>query len=84
MVVLDAKREQAQSPGSAEQLENAPSSSVAAALAEENLAIPPLEPDRDAPPAYGDSHDQMHFSQPGLDAGARVTGLSMTLAQDST
>jgi hypothetical protein len=75
MAVLDDKRAEAQASSSSEQVENVPSSSVAAALAEENLAIPPLEPDHDAPPAYGDSHNQMHFSQPGLDAGAQVTGL---------
>lgn len=73
MAVLDDKRAEARASGSSEQIENVPSSSVAAALAEENLAIPPLEPDHDAPPAYGDSHNQMHFSQPGLDAGAQVT-----------
>jgi hypothetical protein len=31
-----------------------------------------------APPPYGEDHDQVHFSQPGFDAGAKVTGKSTT------
>lgn len=73
MTVLDTKREHAQAASSSSDAENAPSQSVAAALAEENLAIPPLEPDEDAPPAYGDTRNQIHFTEAGLDAGARIT-----------
>jgi hypothetical protein len=77
MTVLDSKRSQA--AASSEEADGAPSSSQVAALAEENLAIPPLEPEHDAPPAYGDAHHQMQFSQPGLDAGARITGMEIQL-----
>lgn len=28
----------------------------------------------DAPPPYGEMHDELQFSQPGFDAGAIVTG----------
>lgn len=29
---------------------------------------------QEAPPAYGEQHDQMQFSQPGFEAGAAITG----------
>ncbi|KAF5022977.1 hypothetical protein F66182_4975 [Fusarium sp. NRRL 66182] len=46
------------------------------ALASVDLQLPDINlGDADAaPPPYGESHDQVHFSQPGFDAGAEVTG----------
>ncbi|KAF0645288.1 hypothetical protein FPSE5266_00805 [Fusarium pseudograminearum] len=40
-----------------------------------NLQLPDIHiADSDAaPPPYGESHDQVHFSQPGFDAGAKIT-----------
>lgn len=35
--------------------------------------VPELEAPNDAPPAYGAHHDQVQFSQPGIEAGAVVT-----------
>ena len=34
-----------------------------------------LEASREAPPAYGEHHDHVQFSQPGFNAGAAVTGM---------
>jgi hypothetical protein len=49
-----------------------------AAIASNDLQLPDINiGDNDAappPPPYGESHDQVHFSQPGFDAGAEVTG----------
>lgn len=42
---------------------------------EQQYIVPDLEPPEDAPPAYGDQHDQVQFSQPGISAGAAVTGM---------
>ncbi|KAM0220776.1 hypothetical protein ACHAQI_000243 [Fusarium lateritium] len=41
-----------------------------------DLQLPDLTPgaDEGAPPPYGENHNQVHFSQPGFDAGAEVTG----------
>lgn len=41
-----------------------------------NLQLPDIHiADSDAaPPPYGEAHDQVHFSQPGFDAGAKLTG----------
>ena len=35
--------------------------------------VPDLPPAEDAPPPYGELHDQLQFSQPGFEAGANVT-----------
>ncbi|KAI6756638.1 hypothetical protein HG530_011236 [Fusarium avenaceum] len=44
--------------------------------ASDDLQLPDLTPgaDEGAPPPYGENHNQVHFSQPGFDAGAEVTG----------
>lgn len=49
---------------------------VQSALVSDGFAAPPpdLAPD-DAPPSYGDLHDQLQFTQPGFEAGANVTGV---------
>ncbi|KAM0242358.1 hypothetical protein ACHAPO_000775 [Fusarium lateritium] len=41
-----------------------------------NLQLPDIHiaDDDAAPPPYGEDHGQVHFSQPGFDAGAKVTG----------
>ena len=45
-------------------------------LAADGFLIPDLEAAEEAPPAYGDQHDQVTFSQPGYQAGAIITGES--------
>lgn len=47
----------------------------ALAQSEGNLAIPSIEPDHDAPPTYGESHDHFQIQQPGFDTSANVTGM---------
>jgi hypothetical protein len=47
---------------------------IAVAMAEENLAIPPLGADAEAPPSYGDAHHTVEFAQPGYATSAAVTG----------
>lgn len=51
------------------------------AVASNDLQLPDINvADGDAaPPPYGENHDQLHFSQPGFDAGAEVTGKSTPL-----
>lgn len=51
------------------------------ALVTDGFLVPELdvqtgsdEPPHEAPPAYGELHDQMQFSQPGFEAGAAITG----------
>ncbi|KAL2755788.1 glycosyltransferase family 1 protein [Sodiomyces alcalophilus JCM 7366] len=46
---------------------------AASSLISDGFNIPNLEAEDQAPPAYGAVHDQMHFSQAGLQAGASVT-----------
>jgi hypothetical protein len=48
---------------------------VQAALVSDGFNMPDLEAARDAPPPYGELHDQLQFSQPGFEAGANVTGM---------
>ena len=46
-------------------------------LVADGFLVPSLEPSGDCeqvPPAYGEQHDHVQFSQPGFDAGAEVTG----------
>lgn len=38
-----------------------------------SLGLPDLGAHIDAPPAYGDQHDQLQLSQAGIEAGANVT-----------
>lgn len=40
----------------------------------DGLRAPDLGATVDAPPAYGDHHDQLQLSQAGFEAGAAVTG----------
>ncbi|KAG5742999.1 hypothetical protein H9Q72_000181 [Fusarium xylarioides] len=46
------------------------------AVASDDLQLPDINPAEGvgAPPPYGENHDQVHFSQPGFDAGAAITG----------
>lgn len=46
------------------------------AVASDDLQLPDINPaeGHGAPPPYGENHDQVHFSQPGFDAGAAITG----------
>ena len=51
------------------------------ALVSDGFLVPELdvqggsnEPPQEPPPAYGELHDQMQFSQPGFEAGAAITG----------
>ncbi|KAM0559386.1 hypothetical protein ACHAPJ_004411 [Fusarium lateritium] len=46
------------------------------ATASNDLQLPDIDPSEgdSAPPPYGESHDRVHFSQPGFDAGAAITG----------
>lgn len=46
---------------------------VQSALVSDGFTNPNLAAD-DAPPPYGELHDQLQFSQPGFEAGANVTG----------
>jgi UDP:flavonoid glycosyltransferase YjiC (YdhE family) len=39
----------------------------------DGFSLPDLEASEDAPPAYGELHDRVSFSQAGMQAGARVT-----------
>jgi hypothetical protein len=39
----------------------------------DGFQLPDIAPPDDAPPAYGEHHDQMSFSQPGVEAGAEIT-----------
>lgn len=54
---------------------------AASALISDGFNIPHLEAENQAPPAYGAVHDQMHFSQAGLQAGASIAGTSWALRQ---
>lgn len=53
-----------------------------ASLLSDGFLVPELEGNygtseqpQEAPPAYGEQHDQMQFSQPGFEAGAAITGM---------
>lgn len=47
---------------------------VQSALVSDGFAAPvPDLPPEDAPPPYGEMHDQLQFSQSGFEAGANVT-----------
>lgn len=47
------------------------------ALVTDGFLVPDLGTTNEAPPppAYGEQHDQMQFSQPGFEAGAAITGI---------
>lgn len=49
------------------------------ALVTDGFLVPSLDTPSDEalPPAYGDQHDHVQFSQPGFDAGAEVTGVPL-------
>lgn len=51
------------------------------ALVPDGFLVPELEGQgenqnqpQEPPPAYGEQHDQLQFSQPGFEAGAAITG----------
>ncbi|OLN81771.1 Sterol 3-beta-glucosyltransferase UGT80B1-like protein 7 [Colletotrichum chlorophyti] len=44
------------------------------ALVSDGFTLPSLDADSEAPPAYGELHDQLQFNQAGIEAGANVTG----------
>jgi hypothetical protein len=44
------------------------------ALVSDGFQVPSLGAEADAPPAYGELHDQLQLSRAGLQAGAAVTG----------
>ncbi|KAF4965432.1 hypothetical protein FZEAL_10760 [Fusarium zealandicum] len=71
MAVIDEKRNVARQQPRQQQ---APRDSIADALTSHGFQLPDIDPGDGAPPPYGDNHDQVHFSQPGFDAGAQVTG----------
>jgi hypothetical protein len=59
------------------------------ALVSDGFQLPDIAPSEDAPPPYGEHLDQMNFSQPGVEAGAEVTGtiwrpISLNLAMPLT
>lgn len=56
-------------------LDRSDSQQVPDALVSDGFSLPSLEADGDVPPAYGELHDQLHFSQSGVEAGANVTGM---------
>lgn len=43
-------------------------------LVTDGFVLPALEPPADAPPAYGNHHDQLQFKRAGFDAEAALTG----------
>ncbi|POR35790.1 Sterol 3-beta-glucosyltransferase UGT80B1 [Tolypocladium paradoxum] len=43
------------------------------ALVTDGFMVPSLDTPDETPPAYGEHHDQVQFSQPGFEAGAEVT-----------
>lgn len=43
------------------------------ALVSDGFQVPSLGGETDAPPAYGEVHDQLRLSRAGLQAGAAVT-----------
>ncbi|KAL0935189.1 glucosyl glucuronosyl [Colletotrichum truncatum] len=55
-------------------LDSVDSQEVPDALVSDGFSLPSLEADNEAPPAYGELHDQLHFSHSGVEAGANVTG----------
>lgn len=54
--------------------ESASSDNISEPLVSDGFILPEMEVPDEAPPAYGEYHDRMQFSQPGFDAGAAVTG----------
>ena len=46
-----------------------------------SLELPDLGANIDAPPAYGDLHDQLQLSQAGIEAGANVTRTSRCIPE---
>jgi hypothetical protein len=50
---------------------------AAEALVTDGYMVQDLVPPDEEPPAYGDLHDQMQFSQPGVEAGAVVNGMEI-------
>ncbi|KAF6826594.1 glucosyl glucuronosyl [Colletotrichum musicola] len=55
-------------------LDRTDSQQVPDALVSDGFSLPSLDAESDVPPAYGELHDQLHFSQSGVEAGANVTG----------
>ncbi|RBQ88793.1 hypothetical protein VDGD_20617 [Verticillium dahliae] len=45
------------------------------AFSSDGFSLPDLEAETEAPPAYGELHDQIQLSQSGIQAGASVTGM---------
>lgn len=43
-------------------------------LVTDGFVLPDLDETDVPPPAYGEHHDRMDFSQPGVNAGAALTG----------
>ncbi|KAF4462148.1 hypothetical protein FALBO_11044 [Fusarium albosuccineum] len=82
MAVIDEKKAAAASQQSLSQQQQQPSQpqpqqprdDIADALIADGFQLPDIDPGDGAPPPYGENHDQVHFSQPGFDAGAEVTG----------
>ncbi|RTE79925.1 hypothetical protein BHE90_005567 [Fusarium euwallaceae] len=72
MAVMDEKKAAAASQQ--QQQQAIPRNDMADALVTDGFQLPDIDPGDGAPPPYGESHDQVHFSQPGFDAGAEVTG----------
>ena len=74
MAVMDEKKAAA-AAASQQQQQAIPRNDMADALVTDGFQLPDIDPGDGAPPPYGESHDQVHFSQPGFDAGAEVTGM---------
>lgn len=83
MEILDEKQRLANRNGQEQEVQMpAPIQAVADgedgadALVTDGFLVPNLDSPNDAePPAYGEQHDHVQFSQPGFDAGAEITGM---------
>ena len=77
----DNKKEKGDSHQPRDVLNNLGSGVAADSLMSDGFLVPELELTEDShggkpqepPPAYGDSHDRLQFSQPGFEAGAAIT-----------
>jgi hypothetical protein len=82
MEIVDEKQRLANQNGQVQETQpHAPSRPVAdgedgiEALVTDGFLVPSLDtPDDIEPPAYGEQHDHVQFSQPGFNAGAEITG----------
>lgn len=77
MEILDEKQRLANQNGQAQETSAVVDLDDGAdALVTDGFLVPNLDsPNNAEPPAYGEQHDHVQFSQPGFDAGAEITGM---------